>query len=525
MKIIRITLAAVMLMGVFFLITSYTPINSLAQTSFEDVPPTHWAYEFVNILYNNKITSGCSKQPFNYCPNSGVTRGQMAVFIQTSIRKENPGFDYGPSQGIFSDVQPGSSFEKYIEQMYKDGITSGCMSEPRSFCPDRHISRAEMAVFLLKSKYGRSYTPPAATGTMFSDVPAGSFAAAWIEQLAREKISSGCGGNKFCPSRTVTRAEMSVFITKAFFDDQIVNSPPPYSTSYYVKTTNVDAMYDIGCLQGERDKALSGSQESLVILAFGKPRIFGNGVYGARLYGPLGPVTMPSIVESAKAFGLGYAACVDNDPFSRLEVALGTSNYVYPGEENQVTYEHGRAWAAMVNEVNNWFVSRGLSGKVNFVGASDMELSWNSPQVTKNWVNGYDSMNNYPLYNFGAVEGCPTRISPGWRCANSWTQEDVWYISYGNGASYPVPEIYATSGVNARQWAWMSVYGYTAHSTPFYFKGVLTTYQACQQRGGCSGIDNTPIQGWQQLYDEINSDSRTKQLNLKYSTDIKWYGE
>jgi len=72
-----------------------------------------------------------------------------------------------------------------------------------------------MAVFLLRAKYGAAYKPPAATG-MFSDVPASHWAAAWVEQLAREGVTGGCGGGNYCPSAAVTRAQMAVFLVKAF---------------------------------------------------------------------------------------------------------------------------------------------------------------------------------------------------------------------------------------------------------------------------------------------------------------------
>ena len=61
------------------------------------------------------------------------------------------------------------------------------------------MTRAQMAVFLLRSKYGSNYVPPAATGAVFSDVPANAFAAAWIEQFAAEGITTGCGGGRYCP--------------------------------------------------------------------------------------------------------------------------------------------------------------------------------------------------------------------------------------------------------------------------------------------------------------------------------------
>jgi hypothetical protein len=77
------------------------------------------------------------------------------------------------------------------------------------------VSRAEMAIFLLRAEHGSGYTPPAATG-VFTDVPTSYWAAAWIEQLAAEGITGGCGGSNYCPDQPVTRAQMSIFLVRTF---------------------------------------------------------------------------------------------------------------------------------------------------------------------------------------------------------------------------------------------------------------------------------------------------------------------
>jgi hypothetical protein len=73
-----------------------------------------------------------------------------------------------------------------------------------------------MAVFLLRAKHGSAYQPPAATGTMFTDVPQSHAFASWIEQLAREGITGGCGPTTYCPDTTATRGQMAVFLVRTF---------------------------------------------------------------------------------------------------------------------------------------------------------------------------------------------------------------------------------------------------------------------------------------------------------------------
>jgi hypothetical protein len=74
-----------------------------------------------------------------------------------------------------------------------------------------------MAVFLLKTEHGSTYVPPACVG-VFGDVPCtpGVGFSDWIERLASEMITSGCGGVNYCPLNPNTRGQMAVFITKTF---------------------------------------------------------------------------------------------------------------------------------------------------------------------------------------------------------------------------------------------------------------------------------------------------------------------
>ena len=82
-----------------------------------------------------------------------------------------------------------------------------------------------MAIFLIRAKYGLCFTPPPATGTIFTDVPANAFGARQIELLANLGISTGCGGGKFCPNSTVTRDGMAVFLLRTLLGSGFV--PPP----------------------------------------------------------------------------------------------------------------------------------------------------------------------------------------------------------------------------------------------------------------------------------------------------------
>ena len=135
----------------------------------------------------------------------------MAIFLVRA--KHGIAFVPPVATGVFADVPVGSFGADYIEQLAADGITGGCGGG--NFCPNQIVSRSQMAIFLVRAKHGAAFVPPTAIG-IFTDVPVGSFGADYIEQMVADGVTSGCTANTFCPSNSVSRAQMAVFMVKAF---------------------------------------------------------------------------------------------------------------------------------------------------------------------------------------------------------------------------------------------------------------------------------------------------------------------
>ena len=175
--------------------------------TFTDVPSTYWAWRFIESLAATGVTGGCGSGDF--CPGAYVNRAQMAIFVLTARGTPPP-----PATGNqFNDVPPGYWAGPWIEELAREGVVSGCSANPPLYCPDSLLTRAEMAVLLTLA---RGENPPPATGTRFADVPAGYWAARFIEQIAADGITSGCGGGNYCPDQPITRGEMAVFLATAF---------------------------------------------------------------------------------------------------------------------------------------------------------------------------------------------------------------------------------------------------------------------------------------------------------------------
>ncbi|MBK7316516.1 S-layer homology domain-containing protein [Candidatus Villigracilis affinis] len=186
--------------------------DEYSSSLFADVPSDHWARSWIETLYAAGITSGCGTNPLTFCPDAPVTRAEMAVFLERGMN----GAAYNPPAAtgtVFTDIPADYWAAAWVEQLFADGITAGC--GPDLYCPNDYVTRDQMAIFLLRAKYGSAHTPPPATG-VFSDVPTDYWAAAWIEQLAAEGITAGCGNGNYCPSQLVSRAEMAVFLVRTF---------------------------------------------------------------------------------------------------------------------------------------------------------------------------------------------------------------------------------------------------------------------------------------------------------------------
>jgi hypothetical protein len=66
----------------------------------------------------------------------------------------------------FLDVPQANIFHGDIERIFRNGITAGCRGG--NYCPASLVTRAQMAVLLLKAEHGSAYVPPACAGSVGS---------------------------------------------------------------------------------------------------------------------------------------------------------------------------------------------------------------------------------------------------------------------------------------------------------------------------------------------------------------------
>ena len=110
------------------------------------------------------------------------------------------------------------AFTPFIEEFYNDRITTGCQLSPLKYCPQNNVMRAEVAVFIERAL--GNFNPPPNPTHVFADVPSPGLEhlTNFMEQFYYDGITTGCAQNplRFCPQNSVNRADMAVFIVRAF---------------------------------------------------------------------------------------------------------------------------------------------------------------------------------------------------------------------------------------------------------------------------------------------------------------------
>jgi hypothetical protein len=283
--------------------------------------------------------------------------------------------------------------------------------------------------------------------------------------------------------------------------------------SYYMARATAPDATRLGCFNSNKSGRMT--------LFFGAP-VAVHGIYGATLWGAPNRDTN-EITQTIQNFVRGYAYCRTNSRM-RLLIGVGTSNSAINNKPDAWLQSHGRAWATMVAKLNAW-AARYFPGHAQIYAAWDFEPSWSTFTKADNWMAGYDrTPGRRPLYANSSADGCPTKTATNGACNNGWNQQRVWHLAWEHDPAMPMPQIYATSGVNAKQWQLIDLWATLAHKDGMYFYGTMSQAGACAQAGagGCVGTANSPLAAHNYLLWYLRSDSRTSQPSVDTITDISW---
>jgi len=118
--------------------------------TFGDVDPGYWGYGWIESLWMDGFTSGCSTDPLLYCPLREHSRAEGSVFF---LRIKN-GVQYQPSEpaGLFADVDLNAWYAGWVEAAYNEGILPECGTDPLIFCPEDTLDRSWAAYMMVQAK-------------------------------------------------------------------------------------------------------------------------------------------------------------------------------------------------------------------------------------------------------------------------------------------------------------------------------------------------------------------------------------
>ena len=230
-----------------------SPVHASAQTAgFSDVPDGVYYTAPVEALAADGVFAGTECEAAKFCPNTPLKRWEMAVWLVRVIQGQDPP---ALTASRFADVDASDWYAPHVDQMFRLGITTGCGDGTR-FCPDGQVTRAQMAVFLV-----RAYEWTGSPDISFDDVPHDAWYAEYVGALAHNGVTTGCGdGTRFCPDGQVTRAQMATFLHRA------INTGQPATASCDFKDHSsraVSAVYQVRTSQGIGTAFYIGNDEWL----------------------------------------------------------------------------------------------------------------------------------------------------------------------------------------------------------------------------------------------------------------------
>jgi hypothetical protein len=186
-------------------------------TVFNDAPYDHWAYPYIMKIYDAGYTTGCGDG--FYCPEGEpdgfVSREQMAVFITRALGQV-PAGESCETPSPFTDVPDDWWSCKYVQKLYNLGFAGG-YGDGR-FGPADRVTREQMAVFITRALGQVPAGESCETPSPFTDVPDDWWSCKYVQELYQLGIAGGYGDGRYGPGDEVTRAQMAVFLSRAFLD-------------------------------------------------------------------------------------------------------------------------------------------------------------------------------------------------------------------------------------------------------------------------------------------------------------------
>lgn len=220
----------------FILILFFVPYHAFANTNaaahFIDISDDYWAKKEIDFLSSKGIIQGRDSGEYvEFLPEQSVTRAQAAKMIVLALGEAESVNRHSSFRDISEDYWAIGWINKAVELGIFKGYDDG------TFRPENSLTRAQMSkiiveAFAIKSKY-----PDAENATVFSDVPQGNWALAYINRLYHHGIVSE-NAKQFRPNASISRAQFSVMLVRTL-DESFRLSSPSVSNNTRIETVGI----------------------------------------------------------------------------------------------------------------------------------------------------------------------------------------------------------------------------------------------------------------------------------------------
>jgi len=186
--------------------------DALTTAKFNDIPRSDSNWPYVQMVVTRGLLQGNGN---SFGVNENLTRRQAAQLI---AKRFNLPTDNLPQSATFSDVPLADPDRPAIEALFQKGITTGCGTAPKIFCPNETIPRWQFAIFLSRAL---NLNPNlAATNPIFTDVATNDASYPYIQLLSQTGLTIGCqiNPNKFCPGDPLTKLQAAIFLTRSLLN-------------------------------------------------------------------------------------------------------------------------------------------------------------------------------------------------------------------------------------------------------------------------------------------------------------------
>ncbi len=182
-----------------------TEVLSGSSLPFKDVPASHWAYSYVERLYNEKVINGIAEDQFGL-----ANKIQRQDFIKILIGAL--GVSVSNRGSAFSDVPDGAYYTPYVMAAYEIGLVAG--TGDGRFNVGSNISREDVAV--LVDRVITAYNIPVeSNASKFNDNElVADYAKDAVARVAAAGIFTGDESGNFNPKEGLSRAETCAILSR-----------------------------------------------------------------------------------------------------------------------------------------------------------------------------------------------------------------------------------------------------------------------------------------------------------------------